>query len=111
MHKILREGDVFVFDRRFRNVKEKLDYENFFLDVYSKRQHFWKNFHYDDDTFDEILQGMHNQKEVQNILATEVKENGWLRRRLPLKSVTSDDILFIPEMAERDLKILFSDSY
>ena len=53
---------------------------------------------------------MHNKKDVQNTLATEIGENGWLRRMLPFKSVTSDEILNSPEMTERDLKILFTDS-
>ncbi|XP_025265235.1 uncharacterized protein LOC112638210 [Camponotus floridanus] len=72
---------------------------------------FGKRFHSDVDTFDDILQRMHSQKDVQNTLADEVEENGWLRRKLPFKSVTSDDILDFPEMTERDLKILFTGSY
>ena len=54
---------------------------------------------------------MHNPKEVQNTLATEVVENGWLRRKLPFKSFTSDDILDFPEVTGRHLKILFTGSY
>ncbi|XP_025267723.1 uncharacterized protein LOC112639073 [Camponotus floridanus] len=72
---------------------------------------FGKRFHSDVDTFDDILQRMHSQKDVQNTLADEVEENGWLRRKLPFKCVTSDDILDFPEMTERDLKILFTGSY
>ena len=33
------------------------------------------------------------------------------RRKLPFRSVTSNDILDFPEMTERDLKILFTGSY
>ena len=54
---------------------------------------------------------MYNQKEVQNTLATEAQENDWLRRKLPFKSVESDEILDSPEMTERNLKILFTGSY
>ena len=43
--------------------------------------------------------------------ASEVEEKGWLRRKLPLKSVISDDILDFPGMTERDLKILFTGTY
>ena len=72
---------------------------------------FGKRFHFYDDTFDEILQRMHNQKEVKNTLATEAEENVSLRRKLPFKSVTSDDILDFPEMTERDPKILLTGLY
>ena len=56
---------------------------------------FGKRFHFQDDTFDEILQRMYNQKEV--------KENGGLRRKSPFKSVAFDDILDFPEITKRDL--------
>ena len=52
-----------------------------------------------------------SQRNVQNTLATEVEEKRWLRRKLPFKSITSDDILDFPEMTERDLKILFTGTY
>lgn len=57
---------------------------------------------------------MHRKKDVQNTLAAEIEENGWLRRKLPFQSVTSDNILDFLEMTERDLKILkilFTGSY
>ena len=58
------------------------------------------------NTFDDILQRMHSQRNVQNILATEVEEKGRVRRKLSFKSATSDDILDFSEMTERDLKHL-----
>ena len=63
---------------------------------------FGKRLQSDVDTFDDILQIMHRQRNVHNTLATEIGEKGWVRRKLPFKSVTSDDILHFPEMTERD---------
>ena len=65
----------------------------------------------DVDTFDDILQRMHSQRKVQNTLAPEIEGKVWLRRKLPFKSATSDDILDFPEMTDRDLKILFTGTY
>ena len=42
----------------------------------------------------EILQRMHAQKDVDNILATEADERGWIRRKTPFKTVTADEILY-----------------
>ena len=172
LRRFLKEGDVFVLDRGFRDVKEKLEEQNFKVlmpalkgkrkqlsadesnesrfvtkirwavesvhcvlkQKYRLLDHkidnklipkigtyfriasflnntFGKRLKSDVDTFDDILQRMHSQRNVQNTLATEVEEKGWLRRKLPFKSVTSDDILDFPEMTERDLKILFTGTY
>lgn len=172
LRKFLKEGDIFVLDRGFRDIKEKLEQENFNVlmpalkgkrkqlsteesnesrfvtkirwavesvhgvlkQKYRLLDHkidnklipkigsyfriasflnntFGKRLQSDVDTFDDILQRMHSQRNVQNTLATEVEEKGWLRRKLPFKSVTSDDILDFPEMTERDLKILFTGTY
>ncbi|KMQ84861.1 hypothetical protein RF55_16997, partial [Lasius niger] len=172
LRKFLKEGDIFVLDRGFRDVKDILGKENFRVlmpalkgkrkqlsteesnesrfvtkirwvvesvhgvlkQKYRLLDHkidnklipkigtyfriasflnntFGKRFHSDVDTFDDIIQRMHSQKKCAEYFAAEVEENGWLRRKLPFKSVTSDDILDFPEMTERDLKILFTGSY
>ena len=59
----------------------------------------------------EILQRMHAQKDVENTLATEAKEKGWIRRKNPFIIVTADKIFDFPEMSERDLTIFFTGSY
>lgn len=65
----------------------------------------------DSTTSDEILQRMQFQKNIQNTLATEAEEKGWIRRKIPFKAITSDEILDFPEMTERDLMIFFTGSY
>ena len=59
----------------------------------------------------EISQRMHAQKDVDNTLATEAEERGWIRRKTPFKTVTADEILDNLEMSERDLTIFFTGSY
>ena len=63
------------------------------------------------ELLNEILQRMHAQKDVDNTLATEAEEKGWMRRKTPFKTVTADKILDFPEMSERDLTIFFTGSY
>ena len=172
LRKFLKEGDVFVLDRGFRDIKEKLEERNFKIlmpalkgkrkqlstkesnesrfvtkirwavesvhgvlkQKYRLLDHkidnklipktglyfriasflnntFGKRLQSDVDNFDDILKRMHSQRNVQNTLAPEVEEKGWLRRKLPFKSVTSEDILDFPETTERDLKILFTGTY
>lgn len=53
---------------------------------------------------------MHAQKDVQDTLATEAEEKGWIRK-FSFKTVTSDEILDFPEMTERNLKIFFTGLY
>lgn len=72
---------------------------------------FGKRLQSDVETLDEIVQRMQDQKDIQNTLAIETEEKGWLRRKLCFTTVTSDDILDFPEMTEKDLKILFTGSY
>ena len=52
---------------------------------------------------------MHDQKDVENTLATEAEEKGWIRRKTPFKTVTSNEILDFPDMTEKDLKIFSRD--
>ena len=52
---------------------------------------------------------MHAQKDIDNTLATEEEEKGWIRRKTPFKTSTADEILDFPEMSERDLTILSLD--
>ena len=39
------------------------------------------------DTFDEILQRMRSQRNVQNTLSTDVEEKGWFCWKLPFKNL------------------------
>lgn len=64
----------------------------------------------DVETSGEILERIHAQKNVQNTLATEAEEKGWIHRKLPFKTVTSE-ILDFPKMTQRDLKIFFIGLY
>ncbi|XP_011873641.1 PREDICTED: uncharacterized protein LOC105565230, partial [Vollenhovia emeryi] len=72
---------------------------------------FGKRLQSDAETLDKIVQRMKDQKDIQNTLATEIEEKGWLRRKVCFKRVTSNDILDFPEMSTNDLKILFTGSY
>ena len=58
-----------------------------------------------------MLQRMHAQIDVDNTLATEAEEEGWICSKTPFKTVTADDILDFPEMSERDLTIFFAGSF
>lgn len=72
---------------------------------------FGKRLESDVETFDEILERMHSRKNLENTLADEVEAKGWMRRKLPFQSITSNDLLDFPEMTEKELKILFTGTY
>ena len=44
-------------------------------------------------------------------MANEAEEKGWFRKKLMFQSSSSRDLLYFPEMTEKDLKILFKGSY
>ena len=44
-------------------------------------------------------------------MANEAEEKGWFRKKLMFQSSSSRDLLYFPEMTEKDLKILFTGSY
>ena len=46
-----------------------------------------------------------------NTLAEEVDKNGWQRKKLPFETILSTDLIDFPDMTEKDLKLLFTDSY
>ena len=54
---------------------------------------------------------MHAQKDVDNKPAIEAEEKRWIRRKSSFKTVTPDEILYFPEMSERDLTMFFTASY
>ena len=54
---------------------------------------------------------MKHQLHVENTLANEAEEKGWFRKKLMFQSFCSNDLLDFPELTEKDLKILFTDSY
>lgn len=172
LSKVLNEGDIFILDRGFRDIKDKLEEKNFRVlmpalkgkrkqltteesndsrfvtklrwavesvhgiikQKYSLLDHkidnklipkigsyfrivcflnntFGKRLQSDVGTFNDIFQRMQNQKNVKFTLADEVEEKGWLRRKLPFGSITSNDLTDFPELTENDLKILFTGSY
>jgi len=72
---------------------------------------FGKRLQSDVEIEDEIVQRMHDQKDMENTLAVEAEEKGWFRRKLLFQSITTNDLLDFPEMTERDMKVLFTGSY
>ena len=106
-----------VLKQKYRPVDHKIDNKlipkigSYFRTASIFNKTFGKRLQSDVDNFDDILQRMHSQRHLQNTLATEVEEKGWVRRKLPFKSVTSEDILDFPEMTGRDIKILFTGTY
>jgi len=72
---------------------------------------FGKRLQSDVEIVDEIVQRMHDQKDMENTLAVEAEEKGWFRRKLLFQSITTNDLLDFPEMTERDMKVLFTGSY
>lgn len=78
---------------------------SFLLNLFGKRLIF------DAETSADIIRRMLAQKNVDNTLATEVEEKGWLRKRLIFQSISSEDLLRFPELTENDLQILFTGSY
>lgn len=47
----------------------------------------------------------------ENTLAAEIKENGWLRKKLPFQALSSTDVLDFPEISETQLTIFFTGTY
>lgn len=78
---------------------------SFLLNLFGKRLIF------DAETSADIIRRMLAQKNVDNTLATEVEEKGWLRKRLIFQSISSEDLMRFPELTENDLQILFTGSY
>ena len=60
---------------------------------------------------EEIVRIMKHQLHVENTLVNEAEEKGWFRKKLRFESSSSKDLIDFPELTEKDLKILFSDSY
>lgn len=54
---------------------------------------------------------MQSQKIVKFTLPDEVEKNGWLRKKLPFGTITSNDLTDFPELTENELKILFTGTY
>ena len=60
---------------------------------------------------EEIVRRMKHQLHVENTLANEAEEKGWFRKKLMFQSFSSNDPLNFPELIEKDLKILFTNSF
>ena len=60
---------------------------------------------------EKIGENMIAAKHKENELADIVEKHGWLRKKLPFKNITSDDVCNFPEMNEDDLKLFFMGSY
>ena len=54
---------------------------------------------------------MKHQLHVGNSLANKAEEKGWFCKKLMFQSFSSNDLLDLPELTEKDLKILFAVSY
>jgi len=72
---------------------------------------FGKRLKSDTECSDDILERMRTRRDIENSLAIEAEEKGWLRKKIIFQNISSDDILDFPKMTERDLKILFTGSY
>lgn len=72
---------------------------------------FGKRLKSDADFSYEILERMKARRHIENSLADEFEEKGWLRKKIMFQSLSSNDLLDFPEMTEKDLKILFTGSY
>ncbi|XP_066595448.1 uncharacterized protein [Prorops nasuta] len=70
-----------------------------------------KRLNSDVEYLDEIVESMKSRNVAENTLFEEVKRNGWQRKKLCFKTISSSDLLDFPEITEKDLIILFSGTY
>ena len=75
------------------------------------RNHFRKALKSDSHLAEEIVWRMKLQSQVENTLDNEAEEKGWFRKKLMFQSFSSNDLLDIPELTEKDLKIWSTGSY
>ncbi|GBP85462.1 hypothetical protein EVAR_64760_1 [Eumeta japonica] len=59
----------------------------------------------------EIYEQMISKNYSENILAVEVEQKGWMRKKLPFQMFSSNDITDFPQLSEPELKLLFTGSY
>ncbi|XP_058810518.1 uncharacterized protein LOC131675522 [Phymastichus coffea] len=137
LRKLMQKNDLWVVDRGFRDVKEKLETLGFKVlmpALKGKRNQltaeesnhsrsvtairwpvelnkFGKRFITDPSLTDEIVSRMIEQRNLENTLASEVETGHWSRRKIPFQLITSDQLLDFPELTERDLKIFFTGTY
>lgn len=78
---------------------------SFFYNQYNKR------LSSDAEYFDEIVEMMESRNNTDNTLAEEVDKNVWRRKKLPFETISFCDLMDFPEMTEKDLKLLFTESY
>ncbi|RLU25196.1 hypothetical protein DMN91_003288 [Ooceraea biroi] len=71
---------------------------------------FGKRLQSDAEFSSEIIEKMRVSKDIENTLAAEAEEKGWLRKKLVFQSISSDMSNF-PEMTIKDLTILFTETY
>ncbi|EZA54576.1 hypothetical protein X777_05697 [Ooceraea biroi] len=71
---------------------------------------FGKRLQSDAEFSSEIIEKMRVSKDIENTLAAEAEEKGWLRKKLIFQSISSDMSNF-PEMTIKDLTILFTETY
>ena len=73
--------------------------------------HFGERLKSDSEFATEILERMRVRKNLENTLATEVEQKGWLRKKAIFKNITCNDILDFSELTEKELKIFLTGSY
>jgi len=106
-----------ILKQKYRLLDHKLDNKmlpkigTYFRIASFLNNQFGKRLKSDTECSDDILEKMRTRRDIENSLAIEAEEKGWLRKKIIFQNISSDDILDFPEMTERDLKILFTGSY
>jgi len=106
-----------ILKQKYRLLDHKLDNKmlpkigTYFRIASFLNNQFGKRLKSDTECSDDILERMRTRRDIENSLAIEAEEKGWLRKKIIFQNISSDDILDFPEMTERDLKILFTGSY
>lgn len=65
----------------------------------------------DKEIQDQVIERMLSMKDESNSLAVQIEEKGWLRKKLPFESISSNDVLDFCTMTETDLKLFFTGTY
>ncbi|GAB1860852.1 SWIM-type domain-containing protein [Camponotus japonicus] len=106
-----------IIKQKYRLLDHKLDNKmlpkigTYFRIASFLNNQFGKRLQSDAEFSSEIIKRMRVRKAVENTLAAEAEEKGWLRKKLVFQSISSEDILDFPDMTITDLTILFTGTY
>lgn len=106
-----------ILKQKYRLLEHKLDNKmlpkigTYFRIASFLNNQFGKRLQSDAEFSSEIIERMKTRKDVENTLAADAEEKGWLRKKLVFQNISSEDILDFPEMTIKDLKILFTGTY